>query len=801
MPPYRTQPPGPYTFSKEERAALQSVHSEWAKSHDKHSGNALTSALEQLVKLYKDDHGGSIDKGVETRLENAVKKWIRQNCKQPKKVARKGSKARSWRDVAYLLNKQEVTRRTDLLVEKKGGNRFTHHPVAQSLFCRQLTKKKIREYKVTARVWATQGPPEGVKKQAGRHIQNHSFAWCKETLKQHGGVFMMCYAFKDEHNQLCTGVLEHNRALINRSFSTEYAKHLDASGLYDWWREWAESHMGSEETHCLPPAKLTSRGVAPLINMDTNEYGEPVLPNPDIRIPGITPTVYYKGLVRAFLSQHWSLAQGKFEIRGRIPWQAVSQEGFRNFVDEEYLPDDIATKFMGDPCRLRHDDALAMLQHWWKRQEEDEDIVFEFSHYLVREGKDRHTIRPRVKRELAPTIHDQEETERTAASPTKPRFSVSPKKTGRPPSHPASPHKTTQQSAKVKAQAASKGHPTRSPQLRHSPERHSPVPGDSDMEEDEWEGVSGYNEDGFNEDGLSSHGLPRLQTSPSPDRGDDNDDLGNPINAESRVHETGVEILADDGYLSFDDEECPPNGGSAMSLEAAEEEAVEGLLDLAPGSSDEEDEANPNMLSHRLSVERTSPPAAPESLRVHAIVDSGNAGRASGRDHETANPKMSRKVGNNLPGGTKRKLSQGERESVPKRQRKDITMPNLPEPKPADSALKKKANRAPTRPQANTPATRSSRDAQGKVGGKTNSGSKRLRNLEPESLASQSGDSPAKNTRSHAKGPYNPDPGRPKPRPKPVPPRKSKAPTNDPTEEDAHINRLLTRAPRRPISP
>lgn len=165
MKSYRTQPPGPYKFSKDERSILAEAKEEWSRSFDKHSGNVLRNATTRLVDKYKDDHGGEIEEGVEIRLQSAVKNWVLLNCKQAKRLDKKGTKSRNWRQVAYLLNKQEVLRRTDLLVEKHGGNRFAHHQRALSGFCSKLNSKKRKEYIVTARVWNKLGPPDDVKKQ------------------------------------------------------------------------------------------------------------------------------------------------------------------------------------------------------------------------------------------------------------------------------------------------------------------------------------------------------------------------------------------------------------------------------------------------------------------------------------------------------------------------------------------------------------------------------------------------------------------------------------------------------------
>lgn len=164
-PPFKTRAPRSYSFKKDELAILRDAKQSWAESGDKHSGTALKDATEKLVANYKEGHNSQIDPDVEVKLKNAVKRWVLLNCRPPRKIDRKGTKARSWRQVAYLLNKTEVDRRTDALVQKEGGTRFDHHQTALTRFCSKLSAKKRAEYNLTARIWNNTGPPDDVKRQ------------------------------------------------------------------------------------------------------------------------------------------------------------------------------------------------------------------------------------------------------------------------------------------------------------------------------------------------------------------------------------------------------------------------------------------------------------------------------------------------------------------------------------------------------------------------------------------------------------------------------------------------------------
>lgn len=163
--PYRTQPPNPYNFSKEETSILKEEKKKWSQSPDKHSGNVMRDATNRIIEKYKEDHDGTIEDALKSRLENAVRKWVLVNCRQARSLDKKGTKVRDWRQVAYLLNKQEVLRRADKLAEKNGGTRFQYHQQALSQFCEKLSEKKRNKFKITARVWSKVGPPDSVKKQ------------------------------------------------------------------------------------------------------------------------------------------------------------------------------------------------------------------------------------------------------------------------------------------------------------------------------------------------------------------------------------------------------------------------------------------------------------------------------------------------------------------------------------------------------------------------------------------------------------------------------------------------------------
>lgn len=232
----------------------------------------------------------------------------------------------------------------------------------------------------------------------------------------------MHYAYKNEQDQIVTGIIEHNRVHINRSFCNDHGQEYDETGMDELWRQWAHSHMGGQGTLEVAPSKLTSKGSAPFISLDHNKYGEPILPNPTDVPKGYTPTTYYDALTRTFLSTHFALAMGVFERRVKIHWAALVREGVRRFIDEEYLPDDMADRF-DDPCRVGEEGLLSMLSFWYDRQQKGCDVVFEFSHWLrYRRAPRQHEIIPRAPRQLAPTVHEpvaQQNDEDQPASPTK----------------------------------------------------------------------------------------------------------------------------------------------------------------------------------------------------------------------------------------------------------------------------------------------------------------------------------------------------------------------------------------------
>lgn len=244
-------------------------------------------------------------------------------------------------------------------------------------------------------------------------MHNRSFSWCQELLKQHGAVFLIHYAFKNEEDQIVTGVIDHNRVLMNRAFIADVGAEYDASGMGELWREWALSHMEGSGVPDVSPSKLTGRGSAPFITLESNKYGEPVLPCPTDIPKGYIPSSYHQALTRTFLSMHYALAMGLFETRVRVHWGALVSKGVRTFIDEDYLPDDLAEQF-DDPCRIGDKARLAMLMHWWDRQERGCEVVFEFSHWLrYRRPPRDHEIHPREPRQLAPHIPDQSDVDNT----------------------------------------------------------------------------------------------------------------------------------------------------------------------------------------------------------------------------------------------------------------------------------------------------------------------------------------------------------------------------------------------------
>lgn len=132
--------------------------------------------------------------------------------------------------------------------------------------------------------------------------------FCEDMWIQYGVRLFTLFAYEALNSQVCYGSCDFNAELGN---GTDYRK-VDS---HDWpetgisvdaWKEHMEESYKATPLTAGNAAKHASR---PKIVLETNEYHEPVLPDPTL-FPFTTPKSQFKwlrDLVRAFLTGHYGM--------------------------------------------------------------------------------------------------------------------------------------------------------------------------------------------------------------------------------------------------------------------------------------------------------------------------------------------------------------------------------------------------------------------------------------------------------------------------------------------------------------
>jgi hypothetical protein len=108
-----------------------------------------------------------------------------------------------------------------------------------------------------------------------------------------------------------SAIEENSKTLGLHSFKMEFRSALRLSGVFGLWKRFLNSAYPEDE----PPAKTHVRG-KPLILLDTNEYGEPILPDPAKEVKEWARWEYLQHLIRTVVT----LSLGEW-----IPYRSMTQ--------------------------------------------------------------------------------------------------------------------------------------------------------------------------------------------------------------------------------------------------------------------------------------------------------------------------------------------------------------------------------------------------------------------------------------------------------------------------------------------
>jgi hypothetical protein len=129
--------------------------------------------------------------------------------------------------------------------------------------------------------------------------------FAEEMYRSFGVRYLFMVAVETPSDTIQTGILDFNDSIAGGTSYTTGHANWKAEGIdLDSWNEHNRSYYNSAK----PEAQVNSRKLprAHLL-LKTNEYGEPILPNPLLVPPRQQARTWRQNVVRAFLSRHYGM--------------------------------------------------------------------------------------------------------------------------------------------------------------------------------------------------------------------------------------------------------------------------------------------------------------------------------------------------------------------------------------------------------------------------------------------------------------------------------------------------------------
>jgi hypothetical protein len=211
--------------------------------------------------------------------------------------------------------------------------------------------------------------------------------------KSLGVRFLFLVALETPAGLVNTGMMDFNDSLGGGA--TYMAKHGNwkTEGFdMDSWNNHNRDYYNSEQNPVISMTKVPRS----LMQLDRNEFGEPILPDPLFVPSRETGRTWRQALVRAFMTYHY----GKFSelklhyyvdwllvlasgAEGAIPWKKLVPR-LRECVEEEHLPSHLLS-LIGEPSTMKDDHCHSLLTFWYRRQTNGMVPSFRFNRYMMKD--------------------------------------------------------------------------------------------------------------------------------------------------------------------------------------------------------------------------------------------------------------------------------------------------------------------------------------------------------------------------------------------------------------------------------
>lgn len=140
---------------------------------------------------------------------------------------------------------------------------------------------------------------------AEKHTAKKLADFAQEMWLAMGARMLFFVSFKRPNGKIACTQLDFNDTLGNgKSYLTANAS-FQSAGITS--RDWLQHNTTYYEPDQDVPTFSTYRPRRGLMELTTNQYGEPVLPDPEVVPSGMKGRAYWQGLLRAFLALHYGI--------------------------------------------------------------------------------------------------------------------------------------------------------------------------------------------------------------------------------------------------------------------------------------------------------------------------------------------------------------------------------------------------------------------------------------------------------------------------------------------------------------
>ncbi|KAG2007447.1 hypothetical protein CC2G_015141 [Coprinopsis cinerea AmutBmut pab1-1] len=278
---------------------------------------------------------------------------------------------------------------------KKGGEDdwfFNHYQAAASLLIKELPETEKAHYAAVAEKWKKQGPPEEQQsKLADKAATKKAYSFAKFVDKQLNGVAVMLLGWKGEDGKPTAVKVEFTEELGRGPNFIDVQQKKIESMFRDFksyvWKLYNDD-SDAEEDDWVKTKNLKK----PIMEMRTNEYGEPFLPNPNTRKMGEQRGDWYARALRSFFIYHYACSSNNSPEHVRFPWSKL-EENKRAFIKPGFLPDD-CLDLLKEPSDMKVAARVQVFDYLYERQREAREVpskanqqTFEISCYVDRWGE------------------------------------------------------------------------------------------------------------------------------------------------------------------------------------------------------------------------------------------------------------------------------------------------------------------------------------------------------------------------------------------------------------------------------